>query len=139
MSPFLSIGNGVDGYLGSSGVGSERLGELGGDEVGTALRLYCAVTFADVVRASGVPGRTLFKHFKEYRGVSRMRYLRTARFQRVRSELRRLEPKSSVTDVAMRWGFEHMGRFAVEYCELFGESPSHTLGKRRPRGRPHWD
>lgn len=28
---------------------------------------------------------------------------------------------------------------AVEYRELFGESPSHTLGKRRPRGRPHWD
>jgi AraC-like DNA-binding protein len=89
-----------------------------------------AVTLADIVRASGVPGRTLFKHFKEYRGVSPMSYLRTARFQKVRDELRRSEPDGCVMDIAMRWGFEHMGRFAVEYRRRFGESPSHTLGKR---------
>lgn len=89
-----------------------------------------AVSLADVVRASGVPGRTLFKHFKEYRGVSPMSYLRTARFQKVRDELRRAEPDGCVMDIAMQWGFEHMGRFAVEYRERFGESPSETLRKR---------
>jgi AraC-like DNA-binding protein len=88
-----------------------------------------AVTLADVVRASGVPGRTLFKHFKEYRGVSPMNYLRTVRFQKVRDDLRRSEPDGCVMDIAMHWGFEHMGRFAVEYRRRFGESPSHTLGK----------
>ena len=89
-----------------------------------------AVALADVVRASGVPGRTLFKHFKEYRGVSPMNYLRTARFEKVRDELRRSEPDGCVMEIAMHWGFEHMGRFAVEYRRRFGESPSHTLGKR---------
>ena len=91
------------------------------------------ITLANIVHASGVPGRTLFKHFKEYRGVSPMRYLRTARFESVRDELRRCEPEMCVTDVAIRWGFEHMGRFAVEYRKRFGESPSQTLGKRRRR------
>ena len=62
-----------------------------------------------------------------------MRYLRTARFESVRDELRRCEPEMCVTDVAIRWGFEHMGRFAVEYRKRFGESPSQTLGKRRRR------
>ena len=90
-----------------------------------------AVTLADIVRASGVPGRTLFKHFKEYRGVSPMNYLRRVRFERVRDELRRAEPDGCVMEIAMHWGFEHMGRFAVEYRRRFGESPSHTLGKRR--------
>lgn len=91
------------------------------------------VTLADVIRASGAPGRTLFKHFKEYRGVSPMCYLRRARFQRVHDELRRSEPGTSVANVAARWGFEHMGRFAVEYRKRFGESPSQSLGKRRRR------
>jgi AraC-like DNA-binding protein len=95
--------------------------------------LDSVVTLADLVAASRVPGRTLFKHFKEYRGVSPMRYLRAARFKRVRDELRRLEPEQSVMDVATRWGFAHMGRFAVEYRKQFGESPSQTLGKRRLR------
>jgi AraC-like DNA-binding protein len=89
-----------------------------------------AVTLADIVRASGVPGRTLFKHFKEYQGVSPMNYLRTARFQKVRDELRHAEPDGCVMDIAMHWGFEHMGRFAVEYRRRFGESPSQAMGKR---------
>ena len=27
----------------------------------------------------------------------------------------------------MKWGFCHLGRFAVEYRRRFGESPSQTL------------
>src|SRR5262249_14523738 len=42
------------------------------------------ITLADIVEVSGVPGRTLFKHFQDWRGISPMRYLRNARFQRAR-------------------------------------------------------
>ena len=57
----------------------------------------------------------------------------SARFQRVHDELRRSDPEKSVADTAARWGFEHMGGFAVEYRKRFGESPSQTVGKRRLR------
>ena len=50
---------------------------------------------------------------------------------RVRSELTAAEPGSAlVMHVAARLGFTEMGRFAVEYKGLFGESPSETLARR---------
>jgi AraC-like DNA-binding protein len=93
--------------------------------------LDAPVTLGDVVQASGVPGRTLFKHFRDYRGVSPMRYLRNVRFQRARETLAQARPDASVTEIAMSYGFAHMGRFSLEYRKRFGESPSETLGRRR--------
>jgi transcriptional regulator GlxA family with amidase domain len=91
------------------------------------------VTLADIAMASGVPGRTLLEHFKNHRGVSPMRYLRNARLARVQEALTRADPAASVTGIAMEWGFNHLGRFAVEYRGLFGESPSDTCRRGRAR------
>jgi transcriptional regulator GlxA family with amidase domain len=45
-----------------------------------------------------------------------------------RRVLRQTAPDTaSVTDIATRCGFRQLGRFAVEYQSLFGESPSATL------------
>jgi AraC-like DNA-binding protein len=96
--------------------------------------LDAPITLADIVQAAHVPGRTLFKHFEDFRGISPMSYLRNARFERVRQALRRADPSERVTDIALQWGFGHMGRFAVQYRKRFGESPSETLRKRRPKG-----
>src|SRR6185503_17274913 len=86
--------------------------------------LDAPVTLADLVAASGVPGRTLFKHFRDSKGVPPMRYLRHARLERVRQALAHAQPGQSVTEIAMSFGFSHLGRFAVEYRRRFGESPS---------------
>jgi AraC-like DNA-binding protein len=93
--------------------------------------LDAPITVSDIVQVSGVPGRTLFKHFQDWRGISPMRYLRNARFQRAREVLRRATPEASITDIAMSCGFGHMGRFSAEYSRRFGETPSETLRRRR--------
>jgi AraC-like DNA-binding protein len=85
----------------------------------------------EIVAASGVPGRTLIKHFHEFKGTSPMRHLRNARYEKVREALRQANPEESVTEIALRWGFTHMGRFSVEYRTRFGESPSETLRQRK--------
>ncbi|HEX2216571.1 MAG TPA: helix-turn-helix domain-containing protein, partial [Xanthobacteraceae bacterium] len=90
----------------------------------------------DLVRASGVPGRTLFQHFRDSRGSSPIRYLREARFQKVRETLVNADPAEKVTAIATRWGFSHLGRFSVEYRRRFGESPSDTLRRRRSAAAP---
>jgi AraC-like DNA-binding protein len=94
------------------------------------------ITLPEIVAAAGVAGRTLFKHFRDFKGVSPMRYLRDARFGQARQVLLRAEPEQSVTDIAMKFGFVHMGRFAVEYRARFGESPSQTIRRRKRPGSP---
>jgi AraC-like DNA-binding protein len=95
--------------------------------------LETPLTIGDIVTATGVPGRTLFKHFKDFLGLSPMQYLRSARFDLVRRILLQAGPSANVTQIAMEAGFLHMGRFAVEYRRRFGESPSETLRSRHGR------
>ena len=91
------------------------------------------LSLTDIARASGVPGRTLLEHFKDHHSVSPMRYLREARLVRVRQALMSPNTAATVTDIAMEWGFSHLGRFAVEYRRQFGESPSETYRRGRTR------
>jgi AraC-like DNA-binding protein len=93
--------------------------------------LGAAIGLPEIVAASRVPGRTLIQHFRDFKGTSPMRYLRTARFERVREALGRAEPEESITEIAARWGFGHLGRFSVDYRRRFGESPSVTLRRAR--------
>jgi AraC-like DNA-binding protein len=91
------------------------------------------ITIADIAEASGIAGRTLFQYFRDFRGTSPMRYLRDARFEKVQEALKRGQAEESVAQVARRWGFSHLGRFAVEYRKRFGESPSDVLWSRQGR------
>ncbi|HEY7458044.1 MAG TPA: helix-turn-helix domain-containing protein [Xanthobacteraceae bacterium] len=89
------------------------------------------VSVSSIIAASGVPGRTLFMHFRNCGLGSPMRYLRNVRFGKAREALLRAQPGEGVLEVAVNLDFSHMGRFAAEYRRRFGESPSETLRRRR--------
>jgi AraC-like DNA-binding protein len=79
---------------------------------------------------TGVSARALQKAFARCGELPPMTYLRHLRLNRVRSELLDADPRSvTVTAVAGRWGFVHLGRFAAQYYQAFGESPSTSLGR----------
>ena len=84
------------------------------------------ITIADLVAACGVPGRTLRKHFQDFRGLSPMAYVRQQRLEQARADLLEFDGNLRIADVAQRWGFEHLGRFSVAYRKAYGESPSQT-------------
>jgi AraC-like DNA-binding protein len=37
------------------------------------------------------------------------------------------DEQGTVTDIALRFGFSHLGRFSVLYRHVFGECPKDTL------------
>jgi AraC-like DNA-binding protein len=89
------------------------------------------VYLADLCSATGVSERTLEQVFRESYGVSPLRYLKLRRLNLARQRLRDGMPEQTrVTDVALDCGFWELGRFAMEYAAVFGESPSHTLRRR---------
>lgn len=81
----------------------------------------------DLCTRVGVPSRTLRTVCNEYLGMGPKKYLHLRRLHLVRRVLRAAEGETTVTQVATRFGFWELGRFAVEYRALFGESPSATL------------
>lgn len=67
-------------------------------------------------------------------GMGPATYLRRVRLNGVRRALQQQNADSTtVTDVALKFGFWHLGRFAEQYYGLFGEAPHETL-RRAHRG-----
>lgn len=91
------------------------------------------LTLGELALVGGVTGRSLQYTFRRHKGVSPMEFLRRVRLERVRNDLMQATDDTTVTSVAMRWGFLHLGRFAAEYQTNFGETPSATLRRERWR------
>jgi transcriptional regulator GlxA family with amidase domain len=78
-----------------------------------------------------VSERTLEYAFKETMGLTPVTYLTRLRLHRVRQALLAAAPGSTtVSIVALDWGFWHFGEFSRAYKECFGELPSDTLRRK---------
>jgi AraC-like DNA-binding protein len=89
-----------------------------------------------VSEAIGVSSRTLRVACQEQLGVSPTQYLLLRRMCMARRALQQADPSiTRVTDIATVLGFWELGRFAVRYREIFGESPSSTLKAIGTAGR----
>ena len=95
--------------------------------------LGAPITIADIAEASGIAGRTLFQYFRDFRGTSPMRYMREARLAKAREALMRPQPDQAVSEIATKCGFSHLGRFASQYRNRFGQRPAETLRRSRRR------
>jgi AraC-like DNA-binding protein len=88
------------------------------------------VYLAEICAVLGVPARTLKYYCHEHLGMGPTQYLRLRRMRMARQTL--LEAGgTTVSEIAAKYGFWELGRFAVAYRILFGESPSATLAKSR--------
>ncbi|ONI82846.1 hypothetical protein ALI144C_17390 [Actinosynnema sp. ALI-1.44] len=97
---------------------------------------YCAdhatdpVTIADIAAAARTSVRSLQRLFRTCLGMSPLEYLQRVRLRRAHHDLLAIaagRAKGTVADVAGRWGFTHLGRFAGLYRRTYGRSPVQTL------------
>jgi AraC-like DNA-binding protein len=90
---------------------------------------------SQICQMIGASQRTLRRCCQEQIGMGPMRFLLRRRMHLARRALREADPAATtVTAIAMQYGFWELGRFAAEYRTLFNEPPSVTL-RRRPEGR----
>ncbi|MEU3570892.1 AraC family transcriptional regulator [Kitasatospora sp. NPDC036755] len=99
---------------------------------------YCAehageaLSVADIALAARVSLRTLREGFRRHLDTTPLAYLRRVRLDRAHHDLLAIadgRAHGTVTEVACRWGFTHLGRFSADYRRAYGRSPSQTLGR----------
>ncbi|HWK60303.1 MAG TPA: AraC family transcriptional regulator [Eoetvoesiella sp.] len=88
--------------------------------------LHEGISLDDIAEHSGTSLRSLSRMCQLQYGASPMQLLRNLRLDKIRQELLSASVDSNVSEVAMRWGYTHLGRFAAAYRKRFGEAPNET-------------
>jgi AraC family ethanolamine operon transcriptional activator len=92
------------------------------------------ITIQDLCGAMRASERTLHDSFRRHFGTTPKAHLKLLRLHAAHRELERAEPGTTITGVAMRWGFFHLSWFSHDYRQLFGRTPIETLrgGRLQP-------
>lgn len=87
------------------------------------------ITVEDIAEAAGLSVRGLQMAFRAYRDTTPLGFWRDLRLLNAHQSL--MAQEGSVTDVALKWGFTHFGRFSGMYRDKFGFSPRDALRASR--------
>ncbi|MGP3991731.1 AraC family transcriptional regulator [Streptomyces sp. 3N207] len=87
------------------------------------------LTLSDLAVAAKLSPRALQEAFQRYVGRTPLAYLREVRLDRAHRDLVAADADGPVTvaEIAFRWGFSNLGRFANWYRRRYGHAPSVTL------------
>ena len=86
------------------------------------------ITLNEIAVAARLSPRGLQAAFRRHLDTTPLAQLRSIRMERAHLDLQHAQPgDTSVAALAARWGFTHLGRFAMEYRRRYGHSPSQTL------------
>jgi AraC-like DNA-binding protein len=97
-----------------------------------------AVQKAQLCAALGVSDQTLRRSCEEQLGMGPIEYARRRRMELVHRALCRGNPETgSIAELARRYGFRSLGRFAADYRGIYGELPSATLRRGLDPGMAH--
>jgi AraC-like DNA-binding protein len=87
-----------------------------------------SIRLEDVGNALGMSARGVEVLFRSSLGIGPNAFIRHQRLHGVRRALLAAEPEPGVVkELALQWGFWHMGHFSKNYRTLFGECPTSTL------------
>jgi AraC-like DNA-binding protein len=93
----------------------------------------------DIASVARLSPRALHAAFQRHRNTTPLGYLRTVRLRNAHADLdlREADPDGTVTvtvtvsDIAYRWGFGNLSRFAEQHRKAYGSTPSEVLRTSR--------
>jgi AraC family ethanolamine operon transcriptional activator len=86
------------------------------------------IGLAELCARCDVGVRTLEYGFRQFYDTTPIGFIKSQRLSRTRAALARAGAQPvSISAIARRMGFTHMGQYAQDYRSLFGESPTMTL------------
>lgn len=86
------------------------------------------ITIATLCNTTGISRRVLELSFRKYTGVSPKQFNTQMRMMGCHRELKKCSHhETSVKQIALDWGFWHMGKFGQDYKRLWGQTPGTTL------------
>jgi len=89
------------------------------------------ITRDQLAEVSSCSIRTLSRSFEKKHGIGPMAFIKQRRLDAAYLNLLSAKPDATtVTQVAINYGFAHIGKFAIEYGKAFGESPSTSLARQ---------
>jgi transcriptional regulator GlxA family with amidase domain len=91
--------------------------------------VHARQSVSDIAASLGISLRSLELGFRKELACTPHEYIRKFRLQRAYDQLCHAHPGdgTTVTDVAIRWGFNHTGRFAALFRRVYGVAPSAML------------
>ena len=75
---------------------------------------------------SNMSVRSIYNAFSRAFSTTPKTYVKQVKLRKLREDLLRGRCRN-ITEVALDYGFGHLGRFSSDYRKLFGELPSETV------------
>ncbi|WP_434713768.1 AraC family transcriptional regulator (plasmid) [Rhizobium sp. YTUHZ045] len=85
------------------------------------------ISLSEIAMAAKVSVRTLQQGFRQFRNTTPIAYLHEIRMAAAHRDLLESDGTQAIAEIALRWGFTHLGRFAADYRKRFGLLPSQTV------------
>ena len=81
-----------------------------------------------IVEQFKISEKTLLNSFKSLFGITPKHFMNLLKLNKAHEDLRDADAlTTNVSDIAIKWGFSHFGRFSKDYKALFGVLPSETI------------
>ena len=92
------------------------------------------IGLTEIAAAAQLSPRALQATFRRHLGTTPLGHLRSVRLARVHADLlaARRGDGRTVSEIASRWGFSQLSRFASDYKKQYGQSPRETLSRVQP-------
>ncbi|WP_417543296.1 helix-turn-helix domain-containing protein [Marinobacter sp.] len=88
------------------------------------------ISVSELLKITKTSRRSLESGFRDYLNTTPAKYILCHKLKGVRERLLS-SPDTSIGDVAVAFGFNHLSNFARQYHDAFGELPSETVRQRR--------